>query len=398
MKPIRLAYLLSHPIQYQAPLLKAIAAQPDIDLSVFYESDLSVGAFHDREFNREIAWDVRLLDGYRHQFLRPSAPLRPRELPNLWRPRGSEIVKLLRAQRFDALWVHGYMAIEHWRALGAARAAGTKTLLRDEANATSSQRHRLKDAIKPYLFRRLDRSIDAYLAIGAANAAYYAALGVAADKIHPMPYAVDNRWFRARILEAGQSRQRLRAALGIAPDALVVLSAAKLLARKRPLDLLEAFLKADSKEAALLYAGDGEMAETIRARLDADEKRVRLLGFQSQAQMAALYDLADVMVLPSERESWGLVVNEAMNGACAIVVSDRVGAGLDLVREGENGAVFPVGDITALGAILRDLLTHRERLAAMGEASLRIVAEWSFAQDIAGLRAALHAVLPDRPG
>src|SRR5579875_946742 len=69
-RSVRLAYLVSHPIQYQAPLLRRIAVEPDIDLTVLYGSDFSVRGYKDHGFGVEVAWDVPLLDGYRSEFLR----------------------------------------------------------------------------------------------------------------------------------------------------------------------------------------------------------------------------------------------------------------------------------------------------------------------------------------
>jgi len=125
---------------------------------------------------------------------------------------------------------------------------------------------------------------------------------------------------------------------------------------------------------------------------------VRLLGFQSQAELGALYDLADLFVLPSERESWGLVVNEAMNGGCAVIVNDRIGAGADLVSGGDNGFIYPVGDVAALATALRSALRDPARLAAMGAKSRDMIGRWSFGEDVAGLKQALAAILPGRRG
>src|SRR5260370_12805929 len=68
-RPVRLAYLVSHPIQYQAPLLRRIAQEPDIDLTVFFGSDFSVRGYKDEGFGVAVKWDVPLLGGYQHQFL-----------------------------------------------------------------------------------------------------------------------------------------------------------------------------------------------------------------------------------------------------------------------------------------------------------------------------------------
>jgi len=178
-------------------------------------------------------------------------------------------------------------------------------------------------------------------------------------------------------------------------------TAAKLIARKRPLDLLDAYARIASDPAVrapyLLFAGDGELRPVLEAAIARQKlDGARVLGFQSQAQLAALYDLADLLVLPSERESWGLVVNEAMNAGRAIVASDRIGSAVDLVKPGQNGAIFRCDDVEDFARALRDVIGDADRLAAMGRASRAIIDRWDFDADVAGLRPALAALLPTR--
>ena len=399
MRAIRLAYLVTHPIQYQAPLLRLVASQPDIDLHVMFASDFSVRPFADPDFGRAIAWDVPLLDGYSSEVLpRLGRKLADGELPSFWRPLSRGIARRLVAGRFDALWVHGYNRASHWAAMLAAKRHGLAVLVRDEATQVSAPRSALKRLAKQLYFRALDRLVDGYLAIGSLNRDYYLAHGVAPHKLFAMPYAVDNQFFQAGFARAATERAVLRARLGIPPDRPVILFAAKLIARKRPFDLLEAYAKIAADPAArapvLLFAGDGPLRPALEAAIvHRGLGDARLLGFQSQAQLAALYDVADLLVLPSERESWGLVVNEAMNAGCAIVVNDRIGAGADLVRGGDNGFVYPCGDVEALAVSLRSVLRDPERCRAMGRRSRALIDQWSFAEDLAGLRAALTACL-----
>ncbi len=395
--PVRLAYLVTHPIQYQAPLLRLIANQPDIDLHVMFGSDFSVRQFVDPGFGRAISWDVKLLDGYRSEVL-PSfgRPLADNEQPSFWRPLSHGIARRLKAGRFDALWVHGYNRASHWAAMLAAKRLGLAVLIRDEATQVSAPRSLAKRALKQAFFRALDRLVDGYLAIGSLNRDYYLAHGIAPSKLFSMPYAVDNAFFQAQVARAAPERAVLRARLGLAPDRPVILFAAKLIARKRPHDLLEAFANIAGDPAMrapyLLFAGDGELRPALEATVARSGLAdVRLLGFQSQAALAALYDLADLLVLPSEREAWGLVVNEAMNAGCAIVVNDRIGAGADLVRGGDNGFIYPCGDVAALAVSLRSVLRDPARGRAMGESSRALIERWGFTEDLAGLRAALAA-------
>jgi len=101
------------------------------------------------------------------------------------------------------------------------------------------------------------------------------------------------------------------------------------------------------------------------------------------------------MVLPSQSETWGLVVNEAMNLECPVIVTDHVGCGPDLVIPGRTGWIYPTGDVAALSRCLGEALSDPERLRAMGVAASQEVASFSFDGLSAGLRQAL-AALRDR--
>ncbi len=372
MPPVRLAYLVTHPIQYQAPLLRRIAADPDIALTAFFASDRSLRPHHDADFGREIAWDVPLLDGYAHAFL-PAYGSRERVTP--FRPFSHGLARALRRGRFDILWVHGYARLPHLIAMANAQRLGLKVLLRDEPWARSRpDPGRAKRLAKDAWFAALRRLVDAVLAIGSNNRDYMVGYGFDPARVFVMPYAVDNRFFRERAAAAAKGRDALRAELGIEAGRPVVLFAGKLQARKGPDDLLDAYRRiADAPESRrpyLLFAGDGELAARLVERASGMEG-VRLLGFRRQTELPALYDLADVFVLPSRHEPWGLVVNEAMNAGCAIVASDEVGAAADLVREGGNGFVFPAGDVDALAGALRKKSRRHRRLPAHGRTEPR---------------------------
>jgi glycosyltransferase involved in cell wall biosynthesis len=389
MTPIRLAYLVTHPIQYQAPLLARVAADPDIDLTVFFCSDVSVRPFVDPGFKREIAWDTPLLDGYRHELL---PALGGRTRITALRPWSYGLTRRLRRGRFDALWVHGYARLPHLLAMANAKRLGLKVLLRDEPWAASRARGALKGVVKDAFFAGLRPLVDAVLAIGSRNRDYMLSYGFAPERCFLMPYAVDNALFADRAAAAAGTRQQLRRELDLAPDRPVILFAGKLQERKRPHDLLAAYRRlTGARDPYLVFAGDGELAAPLAAQA-AGMEGVRFAGFRNQSELPRFYDLCDVFVLPSRHEPWGLVVNEAMCAGRAIVASDEVGAAADLVRDGENGFVFPAGNVEALAAALTRVLADAEATRRMGARSREIIERWSFAEDLAGLKAALAAV------
>lgn len=101
-----------------------------------------------------------------------------------------------------------------------------------------------------------------------------------------------------------------------------------------------------------------------------------------------------MFVLPSYNETWGLIVNEVMNAGRAIIVTDQVGCHYDLVHDSVNGFVISLMDVAALSDRLHRLIEDPSLRAAMGENSLRMIQQYSFSQDIAGLRQAIAQVVP----
>lgn len=392
LTPYRLGYLVSHPIQYQAPLLRYIAQDPEIDLTVFYTSDMGARVFRDPQFNVDVKWDMPLLGGYRHVFLSHwgGAKVTP-----LLRPFTVGLKEALRSEHLDALWIHGYKHQVQLRAIYAARRLGIPILVRGESNG-------LEDGAMPRIsarvLRRLFRKIDGHLYIGTRNRRFYAERGVQAERLFSVPYAVDNDYFQRAAQEASLKRADLRAALEIRGWAPIILFAGKLMAGKRPVDLLMAYRDvvahfAPDEAPYLIYAGDGEEREGLERRVrELSLDRVRLAGFINQSELPRYYDLCDVFVLPSERDRWGLAVNEAMNAGKAIIVTDKVGCAPDLVYEGENGFVVPVGDRVCLAARLLSLMQNREMCFRMGHASRQIVTTFGFREDLEGMKQALHEV------
>jgi glycosyltransferase involved in cell wall biosynthesis len=392
--PIRLAYLVSHPIQYQAPLLRRIAAEPDIDLTVFFCSDISTRAFRNEGFGRVLQWDVPLLDGYTHRFLPVWGSRQP---VTVWRPITHGIGRALTHGRFEALWVHSYARLSNIAAMIAARRRAIPVLLREEMSQFSTQRSGLKRALKSIGMAGLDRLVAAYLTIGSVNRDYYRAHGIAESRIFLMPYAVDNERFRLAAEAARGAFAARKDELGIPAERPVAAMAARLIEEKAPADLIAAWRLFTEKLPSerrpfLLVIGDGPLRSSLEAAA-AGLDTVRFLGFRNQMELPLFYAIADLLVLPSIREPWGLVVNEAMAAGCAILASDRVGAAKDLVRDGINGAIFPAGSVPALAQSLERLFAGPDRLAQMGRQSLAIIANWSFNEDIAGLRAALAATV-----
>jgi glycosyltransferase involved in cell wall biosynthesis len=390
-RPLRLAYFVSHPIQYQAPLLRRIAREPDIQLEVFFSSDHTVRGYVDEGFGVKVEWDVPLLDGYRSSFL-PRWRDAGKE-PGFWRPLNHGIFELLERGHFDVAWSHGYSTVNSLRVIASAAMLHIPVLLRAESTLSDRARSSAKLLAKDGFFRILQPQVSAVLAIGEANARYWRHYFGDGMPIFRMPYAVDNDFFQRRAAEAVAGRDSFRAELGLEPGRTVILFASKLQERKRCTDLVAAHTLLQQPRPYLLIVGDGEERQRLEQQAAGNDD-VRFLGFRNQTELPRFFDLCDVFVLPSRHEPWGLVVNEAMNAGRPTVVSDDVGCQQDLVREGDTGAVFPAGDVAALAAAIRRVLDTPERAARMGANAKAHIGRFSFEQDVTGLRHALACCVP----
>ena len=171
---------------------------------------------------------------------------------------------------------------------------------------------------------------------------------------------------------------------------MVILFAGKFEAKKRPLDLLEAFARLNPPNVSLLFVGNGHLEEELKRRAKT-VANVFFAPFQNQSEMPRTYAACDLFVLPSfgPEESWGLAVNEARCLRRPVIVSDQVGCGPDLVEHGRTGLIFPAGDVEALSAALGEALSDRARLREWGEAGFRKVLDYDYAHATEGLKSAL---------
>ncbi|MHB1699308.1 MAG: glycosyltransferase family 4 protein [Acidobacteriaceae bacterium] len=392
---VKLAYLVSHPIQYQAPLLRRIAQEPDIDLTVFFGSDFSVKGYKDAGFGVDVKWDIPLLEGYRSEFL---PTLRDNREISLTSPISHGIFSRLRKGRFDALWCHGYSSVNTLQGIFAARALGIPVLLRAESTLIDRPRSAAKRFAKHLFFMGLRQFVDGLLPIGTLNAEYWQHhLGSTVPQFL-MPYAVDNGYFQRRSAEASASRSALREELDLNASRPVILFASKFIPRKRAIDLVEAYLKlspgpGQEPHPYLVMIGDGEEGPALRERAaNSGFSSIRFLGFRNQSGLPRFFDLCDVFVLPSEDEPWGLIVNEAMNATRPVIVSNEVGCQKDLVSNGVEGIVFQARDVAGLADALRKMFAEPDTAAKMGANALKRMQNWSFEDDVRGLRKALAHV------
>jgi glycosyltransferase involved in cell wall biosynthesis len=373
----RILILASHVIQYSSPLFRRMAQDPRLELQIAYCTLQGAKPEIDPEFGVEVAWDTSVLEGYPWVHLPNRSPV-----PGLGRFFGlfnPGVWRLICKSHFDAAILPGYFYFTAWIAIAAAKWYGTPILFITDSHSLRSWRTQSpwKLRFKKWLVRRIFSLGNAILVSSSGGVEYLKSLGFSSDLIFLVPTAVDNDWWTERAATA--DRNATRAAWKIPAEGTVALFCAKLQPWKGPMNLLEAFARANVPNSYLVFVGDGPERSNLERRVTelgfAD--RVRFLGFLNQSQLPSAYCAADLFALPSLFEPFGLVVNEAMLCGLPVAVSDRVGARFDLVRPNENGYVFPAGDVEALTAILKEILPDATKRARLGAASRQRMETWS---------------------
>ena len=374
---LRLAVLATHPIQYQAPLHRALAAMPNIELTVYFAHrptrvEQGIG------FGIAFSWDDDLLAGYRSIWLHNEADARRAGTARPFRDAYGdydtpEIADIIASEKFDAVLLHGWRVRSDWQALRACRSHRVPTMVRGDSQLRSDSVP--KRLLKRLVYGRLVRQFAVCLSVGERNEAYLRYYG--ATRIVRSPHFVDNALFAQRAAAAFPHREVRRGAWGIAPGALVLLFVGKLVPMKRPLDILRAVRRL--RGVHVLYVGDGPLRGECLASARRLGVPVTCVGFLNQSVIADAYTAADVLVLPSGsgRETWGLVVNEAMACGRPAIVSDAAGCTPDLIREGETGFSYPARDVTHLRRRIEWFLDRREAAERLGAAAREHVARFT---------------------
>lgn len=373
----RIAIITTHPIQYNAPWFKLLAQRNIVQVKVYYTwGEKALQNKYDPGFERVIAWDIPLLEGYEYTFV-----------TNISKAPGSHhffgidnptLIKEIEEWKADSILVFGWSFKSHLKVIRHF-AGKIHILFRGDSNLLDATKNiSLKKIGRLIFLKWVYKHINTALYVGQANKDYYKKYGLHSDQLVYAPHAVDNERFTERFIESN------RREINIPEEAIVFLFAGKMEEKKNPRLLLDAFIALDSPNTYLLMVGNGEMELQLKMTVSKQpgeiKERIRFLPFQNQNQMPLIYGVCDVMVLPSKGpgETWGLSVNEAMACCKPVLVSDKCGCAVDLVKEGLNGYIFKSNDCLDLITKMKMLLDYSFKLPEMGAQSLARISPFGF--------------------
>jgi len=383
---IRLGVFATHPIQYQVALWRELARTPGLDVVVHYFSDASVRGEVDPGFGVPVVWDVPLLEGYDSVFLRRNA-----DLSKPWSMRLPR--RLFEQSRFDWVLINAYSRAFEAQIAAIARRRGFRVAIRAEFTDIPSVRSRLVGLLQEMYLTWFYPRMDAFCVIGTQARRHLERHRVPHEKMWSSPYAVDTDFFEKQ--RERYDREECRGRLGLPRDAFALLYSGKLIPKKAPLLLAQAIGRlGPSEQPWLLVVGEGPLRPALEAALrPALGGRLVMAGFVNQTELGRYFSAADALVLPSEtEETWGLVVNEAMQFGLPVIVSDHVGCQIDLVEPEKTGLVFSSGDAESLAACVSRLMGDPDNARAMGEAGRRRISTFTTAEAARGILAAIGVV------
>ncbi|RZK37753.1 MAG: glycosyltransferase [Pedobacter sp.] len=355
----------------------------------------------DQGFIQNIIWDIPLLEGYQYEFIENVS-----KNPGSHHYKGiinPDLISKINAFKPDVLLIYGWAYSSHLKVM---RYFHRKIPLWFRGDSTLMDRQPYwKKLVRKFSLAMVYKNVDLAFYVGQQNLGYFRAAGLSKKQLIFAPHAVDNHRFgKDRFHEA----QIFRNKLGILDGEILVLFAGKLERKKSPDLLLQAFLELNTDDAHLLFVGNGELEEYLKRVVKSftnpppapskggqnspTKERIHFVDFKNQSEMPVIYQACDLFCLPSKGpgETWGLAVNEAMAAGKAVLISDRVGCGADLVEDGKNGYIYKSQDENDLLTKLKILVDDQPTLAEMGKRSAEKIKQWSFKLQVEAIMEAVN--------
>jgi len=390
-RKVRLAIVVSHPIQYFVPLYRNLARRDDIEVRVYFTWHAGARAVEDRGFGQAIAWDIPLTDEYEFKLV-PNVSSDPGTY-SFFGLRNPTLLDQVMSWQPDVVQISGWAWFSHLQLLHSLHRRNVPTLFFGDSHLLDGEPVRPWRWTRAAVLRKVYSWPAGFLVVGSANRAYFERFGVAPAKLYPCPYSIDVGRFRGPAASLEQEALRWRTELGISPEQAVLLYTGKFEPKKRPTELMRAVADLpQNKNLVLVMVGAGELQHEIDAIASSAPARFRVLPFQNQSRMPIVYRLGDIFVLPSAYgETWGLAVNEAMACGRPVIVSNRTGCAGDVV-DPACGRVFSWNDWSAFGKIVKELTENRAISANMGRAAAERASKFDVAVTELALVNAAHKV------
>ncbi len=380
----KVAIISEIPVPYRSPMFEMLSRESKCEIKVFYCAKTEYGRDWDLDFRQN--YDFEILSGW-------SIPVKGKKLfsfkinPSIW-------IKLSEGN-FDALFIAGYAHFTMLSAIAWSMFNQVPYVIMSESQHLTT-RSPFKRFVKKLLLQPVISNASAYLPTGTMSRDYLVSYGANKDKSFFFPNTPDIDRFQEKIKSLEGEKKKIKENLAL-PSGKVILYIGRLIEVKGVDVLIRAFekLKKESPEnnAVLLIAGDGPQRKELEKYVeDHHIADVFFVGFVQLETLPELYSIADIFVLPSSYEPWGVVVNEALACGLPVVTTTSVGAYPDLVKEDVNGKVVPPKDSSKLCSAIRHILENPEISKTMSRNSLEIIKEWKYDKGVKSFNNAVNVI------
>lgn len=365
---MKLAVLITHPIQYFAPVFRQLASYPGVELRVYFGSDHGRKPVLDTNFKTVFAWDSNPADGFQNSFISRGKLSRLNGVFGLLL--GLKATYVINSFRPDAVLVFGYSPAFISIATVFLRLSGRRLMLRAETTDSALDRSLIKDFFRTFILKFYYKQFSFVFPIGVNSSEHYKRMGVSVERQLIAQYSVDVDYFDKQVEKWVPERLKLRKTVGIPPNAHVLIFCGKMFPPKDPLIIPAALATIPSETLSKLWLiaiGNGELRDNFENQISLIIKdRALFVGFKNQSELGRYYAMADTLILPSKRgETWGLVINEAIQFGLRVIVSDKVGCARDLVSTEATGRIFKAGNALSLGLAITDTVNSKQGVTSI---------------------------------
>jgi glycosyltransferase involved in cell wall biosynthesis len=352
-----------------------------VDFKIYYCSDYGLskdGKRYHPEFGELPNWDLDLVNGHTYEILKNNA-VKKGIFKGFFGLMNFGIYGKLKKEKPDVLVINGWNYFTMIWAVFCCKFLGIKAYLRgDNTLNYDNKLSGFKKSIKKFIYGNILFPLYTKICyVGESNKNFFQAYNIPLEKLLMLPHAIDNKRFFEYYLKRSNMISEIKKSLEI-DTAFNLLFVGRLHESKRVLDVIKAVALLDIK-INFLIVGDGLMREELDGYIKLNKLNTcKILGFKNQKEIMDYYLVADAFVLSSNfLETWGLVVNEAMNFNLPIIVSNEVGCAPDLCRS-ENGYVYKMGDVKTLSNRIAFLAKNPNIAKQMGIKSGEIIKEYSY--------------------
>lgn len=355
--PKTIAFLVKKPAQFDVPLFQYIAtAGGQYRFTVYFLNDPSGESLHDPELKRRSGWDMDLASGYHWHSLGGKTP--------------GAFLQLLASDHTVFVITNGYQG-PYDPYIKALKKSGLPVALR--IDSVGFGRSSVQNLLRKWVLRRLYKPFSIFLTTGKAGYQFLDSLGITKRRQGWFPYCIDNTIFGKPALQTPSIREQLH----IPVDAYVVLGVCKFNEREKPMELLRAFKAWQRPGTYLVMVGDGEQRQQLEAEAgEMLDQQIHFPGYVAYSVLPAFYQAADLFVHPAFYEPWGVSVQEAIAADCAVIASNKVGSGFDLIADGKNGYQYVSGRTEALTEKME--LAARLDKRVIGATNESLLGQWNY--------------------